>query len=1071
MLNRGSGMQKETQNKIQSKAQQNTSNTSSPKYWLSLEQWRDDEGFKELVQKEFLASPLAEDNKTPAGGWARREFLQLMGASLALSTFGCIRRPVEKIVPYVKRPKDIIPGLPNYYASTFVDGVDVVGTVVRTREGRPIKIEGNEFYPGSGEALNARGQAQVLSLYDPDRLPGPVQNLVNAKRTNKDTISTTWDKAIAALKTASQSGGVYVLSSSNPSPTSRQVIEKYVAQAQGEYFEFDVLDNSSMKKSQAKVSGQSVLPTYDLENADVIVGIDADYLGTSVNSLAYQRAFAKRRDPNSKMNYVVQFESMMSLTGTNADERFAIKPSEQLAIAMKLTQLVCLKTNTSFPTPWREIFGSFTETLKTLTFKEDRLDKVADALIKAKGRSLVVSGAESSLSQNQLAVFEVIQYLNGLLGNDGKIVKYSAGITSARGSIEALQKLIGLMNDGKVKTLIIHNSNPLYTLPESSGFREALSKVNTVFYTGDRVDETGVGSNYIIPDHHPLEKWMDIEFAAGVLSLSQPTIQPLYDTQAFEDVLLKVMGSTQNWFNTLKSTTVAKIGGTEKAWTGFLQKGVHGTLDHSVKGSRSYSSNALNIKFDEALDFELVLYTTIGMKDGTLSNVSWLQEFPDPITKICWDNYLCLSPNTAQKNSLMQGDIVVLETSTAKAEIPIHIQPGLNDKVLALALGYGRKGAGKVADGVGVNAFQFAVLEKEQIVFSGMSAKMKKTGQHMQLANVQGHHSMEGRQIVVESTFKDILENPQSGQHKHKVFSLWSEHKYKGHKWGMAVDLSKCNGCGACMIACQAENNIPVVGKRHVLNGREMHWIRIDRYYTGTPENPDVVFQPLMCMHCDNAPCETVCPVLATVHSDEGTNDMVYNRCVGTRYCANNCPYKVRRFNWFNYSKIESPLKMVLNPEVTVRSRGVMEKCTFCVQRVKAKKTEAKLGDRKLKDQEIKTACQQTCPAEALVFGDLNDPSSEVSKMQRSLRSYGLLEELAVMPAVKYMTKVRNVDQLKSHGGDHKPGADHHNSGGPKDEGHKPGEALKTDEHGHDHKADESKTHNEDHSHQKGEAH
>jgi MoCo/4Fe-4S cofactor protein with predicted Tat translocation signal len=1005
--------------------------TSTPKYWLSLEQWRNDDDFKELAQREFLASPLAEDNQTPAGGWARREFLKLMGASLALSTFGCIRRPVEKIVPYAKRPKEIIPGLPNYYASTFVDGYNVVGTVVRTREGRPIKIEGNEFYPGSGEALSARGQAQILSLYDPDRLTAPIQNLVNAKRTNKDTVSTTWAKAIGNLKISLTEGGTYVLSSSNPSPTSRSIIEKFVAQGKGQYFEYDALDKSTLKKSQQNVTGVSVMPSYDFESADVVVGIDADYLGTGVDATSNQRAFAKRRDPNGSMNYAVQFESMLSLTGSNADERFAIKPSDQLALVLRLAEVLCSMTGTSFPTAWREIYGSFSEEIKALPITPEKLNKIADRLVKAKGKSLVVSGAEASMTANQSAVYDVINFINGMLGNDGKTVQYGNSITSVRGSIEDVKELVELMNQGKVKTLVIHNSNPLYTLPESFGFRSALAKVKTVYYTGDRVDETGLGSDYIIPDHHALEKWMDVEFVSGVLSLSQPTIQPLYDTKAFEDVLLQAMGSTQTWYEAVKSSTLSKIGGSEKAWTQFLQKGVNGTVSNSAKSSRSYKGNNLKISLDEAADFELVLYTTIGIKDGTLSNVSWLQEFPDPITKICWDNYLCVSTGTALKNGLKEGDVVSLTTSNATVEVPVHIQPGLNDKVIALALGYGRQGGGKVSTDVDVNAYQFAVVEKDQIVYSGINAKFSKTGKHIPLANVQGHHSMEGRQIVVEATLKDVLENPQAGQHKHKVFSLWSEHKYKGHKWGMAVDLSKCNGCGACMIACQAENNIPVVGKRHVLNGREMHWLRIDRYYTGTPEAPDVVFQPVMCMHCDNAPCETVCPVLATVHSDEGTNDMVYNRCVGTRYCANNCPYKVRRFNWFNYSKVSSPLKMVLNPEVTVRSRGVMEKCTFCVQRVKAKKTEAKLADRKLQDQEIKTACQQTCAAEALVFGDLNDPSSEVSKMQRSLRSYGLLEELAVMPAVKYMSKVRNVAKLKSHGGD-----DHGDSHQSKKGGH-----------------------------------
>lgn len=989
----------------------------TPKYWLSLEQWRNDEGFKEMAQKEFMASPLADDNKTPAGGWARREFLQLMGASLALSTFGCVRRPVEKIVPYAKRPKEIIPGLPNYYASTFVDGTDIVGTVIRTREGRPIKVEGNEFYPGSGEALSARGQAQVLSLYDPDRLTAPVMHLVNNKRTNKDSISTDWKKAISALKVATAEGGTYVLSSSNPSPTSRSIINDFVEKGKGQFFEYDALDKSSFKNSQNRVSGSGMIPSYNLEATDVIVSIECDYLGTGQNATANQRAYAKRRDPSKGMIFSAQFETMMSVTGMNADERFAIKPSDQLAIAMKLAQAVTTQMGVGFPSEWRDIYGSFKDTFKTLNVTEKKLEKIAAKLVKARGRSLVLTGSEGAMTQNQSALFDVVNYINGVLGNDGKTVQYFKPLASSRGSITAVQNLMQLMNEGKVKTLVIHNSNPLYTLPESSGFREALAKVNLVFYTGDRVDETGKASNFVIPDHHALEKWMDIEATTGVLSIMQPTIQPLYNTKAFEDILLEVLGSDKDWFSTMKASTMKLIGNSEKAWTMFLQKGVSdSSKGAATQSSRLYKGNKLDIKLYEAPDFELVLYSTVGLKDGTLSNVSWLQEFPDPVTKICWDNYLCMSPDAAAQHSLSEGDVVTLTTDDGKVDVPIHIQPGINDKVLALSLGYGRKGAGQIADGVGVNGFQFAVLEKDQIVYSGINAKITKTLKHIPLANVQGHHSMEGRQIVVESTLKDFLKDPQSGQHKHKVFSLWGDHVYKGHKWGMAVDLNKCNACGACVIACQAENNIPVVGKRHVLNGREMHWIRVDRYYTGSPENPGAVNQPLMCMHCDNAPCETVCPVLATVHSDEGTNDMVYNRCVGTRYCANNCPYKVRRFNWFNYSKVKNPLKMVLNPEVTVRSRGVMEKCTFCVQRIKAKKTEAKLADRKLADQEIKTACQQTCAAEAIVFGDLNDPSSEVSKMQRSLRSYSLLEELAVMPAVKYMSKIRNVSSLKSSG-------------------------------------------------------
>lgn len=1002
-----------------------------PQYWLSLEQWREDESFKELAQREFMSSPFSEKESlsesldhelgdlSGEGGWARREFLQLMGASLALSTFGCVRRPIEKIIPYVNRPKEIIPGLPNFYASSFVDGGSVVGTVVRTREGRPIKMEGNEFYPGSGQALSARGQAQVLSLYDPDRLTGPVKNLVNSKRTNSDRISIQWAAAKKALKEAYNKKGLFILSASNPSPSSRQLIKRFVGMTKGEYIQYDALDTSTYRQSFAQ-SGHltpSEFPRFDLEQADVIVGIDSDYLGTGIDSLAMQRAFSKRRQPNKQMSHVVQFESMMTLTGMNADLRFPIRPSEQLVIAMKLVDLVSSKLGLSFPLSWRETYNSFKNILSQVSFGKKVLEKVADQLIQARGRSLVLTGSLASMTQNQKPLYDVVNYLNGILGNEGKTIPSSHPIVSHRGAISSLTSFIEKMELGQVKSLIIHNCNPLYTLPQSSGFHKALSQVETVFYTGDRSDETGKGCDYIFPDHHSLEKWSDYEGAQGVLSIAQPTIQPLYQTQAFEDLLLATMGDSQSWFSYLKQNLQGKIGRSSSHWVQFLQKGVSGDIKNTSGLKAPRSPKTLNIGMTEASDFELVLYPTVGLKEGTLANVSWLQEFPDPVTKICWDNYVCMSPGMALKASVKEGDVVSLKVGESFLKVPVHIQPGLNDKVLALAVGYGRTHAGHVANNVGVNAYELAEVQKDQIIYSGRNVSFKKTMEHIPLANVQGHHSMEGRQIVVETTLKEILKNPQSGQHKHKVFSLWSPHKYKGHKWGMAIDLNACNGCGACIVACQSENNIPVVGKNHVLNGREMHWLRVDRYYTGPPENPDVVVQPVMCMHCDNAPCETVCPVLATVHSDEGTNDMVYNRCVGTRYCANNCPYKVRRFNWFNYSQVKTPLKMALNPEVTVRSRGVMEKCTFCVQRIKAKKTEARLSDRQLKDQEIKTACQQTCPTEAIIFGDLNDPSSEVSKKQKSLRSYALLEELAVYPAVKYMGKVRHVESLK--GRDH----------------------------------------------------
>jgi molybdopterin-containing oxidoreductase family iron-sulfur binding subunit len=407
---------------------------------------------------------------------------------------------------------------------------------------------------------------------------------------------------------------------------------------------------------------------------------------------------------------------------------------------------------------------------------------------------------------------------------------------------------------------------------------------------------------------------------------------------------------------------------------------------------------------------------TVGLADGSLSNVSWLQEFPDPVTKICWDNYVCISPKDAKKEGLSEGDTVQLSAADRSVSVPVHIQPGQADGVLGLAVGYGRSRMGKIADGVGVNAYTFSVYKEGQTIYAGLPAKIEKLATKASLACTQGHHSMEGREIVIEATLAQYQKNPSANVHREKIKSIWSEYTYPNHKWGMVIDLNSCTGCSACLVACQSENNVPVVGKRYVLRGREMHWIRVDRYYTGEPSDPQAVFQPLTCQHCDNAPCETVCPVLATVHSDEGTNDMIYNRCVGTRYCSNNCPYKVRRFNWFNYVKtIEKPLHNQLNPEVTVRARGVMEKCTFCTHRIKEAKNKARNEDRELRDGDVRTACQETCPADAITFGDLKDKNSAVSRLFDSERNYSLLGELNTKPAVHYLTKIRNTQALKGH--------------------------------------------------------
>lgn len=987
------------------------------KYWLSLDQWRNDPQFNELANREFQSSPLSEESQ---GGWARRDFLKLMGASLALGSFGCVRRPIQKIVPYVKRPEGLIPGVSNFYASTYHEAGDVYGLVVRTREGRPIKVEGNEFFPEVGVALGSRGQAHVLSLYDPDRLNAPLQNLLNPKRTNRDTISTTWDKADKEITKKIKSGGVHVLSGSNPSESSRKLIGEFVSKFSGEYFQWSPSSYEAFKKSFAAVGAEvKDLPRYRVLKADYILSIGTDFLETEYGSLQIGREWGIRKDVDLKAEPIklAQVESLMSLTGTNADHRVILKPSEYLSFLCAVIS---------------KIGGSGTYAQKASAYagvkklSEDSLkhaEHVAKELKKYAGKSIVMGFGVQSNTADFMEIQTAVHYLNAVLGNDGETIDYSqAPYASHTASSSSMEKLIAKMNSGLVKTLIIHDSNPAYTYGDQAKLRAALTKVSTVIYTGDRNDETGMISHWVLPDDHSMEKWNEFESLKNVYSIAQPTISPLYKTRAFEQSLLVWLDKGETtWFDVVKETWKKRFDANKSTsgfssfdafWVELLQKGVWdlSKFKNSSKPSRAFTGS-FKAQYKESHGEELVLYTTPALGEGKLANVSWLQELPDAVTKIVWDNYLCVSMDYAEHHKLEEGSVVVVKSGDSSLELPVHIQPGQDSDTLGVAVGYGRKGAGKVCEGVGQNAFPFV----QRGISSGLAVSVKKTSKKIELANTQGHYSMQGRQIVTETSYEEFKKNEGSGIHKHKIFSLWSKHKYTGHKWGMSIDLSKCTGCSSCIVACQSENNIPVVGKKHVLSGREMSWIRIDRYYTGDPKSPRVVHQPVMCQHCDNAPCETVCPVLATTHSSEGVNEMTYNRCVGTRYCANNCPYKVRRFNWFNYTnEIEAPLEMALNPEVTVRSRGVMEKCSFCVHKIQDGKSKAKLENRELKDGDIKPACELTCATKAIIFGDMNDKESAVSKKFEEQRTYQLLEELNNVPAVRYMTKVWNTEKAIS---------------------------------------------------------
>jgi MoCo/4Fe-4S cofactor protein with predicted Tat translocation signal len=997
------------------------------KYWKSLEQWRQDPEFMKMASKEFLSSPLqSEDGKD---GWARREFLKLMGASLALTTFGCVRRPAQKIIPYAKKPPEIIHGLPNYYASAYVDGAEGLGLLVTTRDGRPIHIDGNPDFTWNGQGTSPRAIATILKLYDPDRFTSAKKNLLNEKKTNRETISVKWEKLDDAVIAQLKKGGVAVMTSSIFSPSTKALLGDFQAAYGSKTYFYDDISYENVREAQKICYGKDGIPVHDLEKAKVILAINNDFLGTWLTPVRFQKTFGARRKPGKDMNKLIVIEGLMSMTGTNADERFRIKPSQTLDVLLALIK--DLLPGSKYASDSRLGYAmSSVPTGEALGLPADALKKIAQQLASNRGQSVVLAGGMSSDGTDGLAIQIAANFLNSILDNDGKTINGSMSLSGGQGSQKAVAELIAGVQSGAIKTVIIHGSNPLYTMPANSGFQEALTKAEMVIYTGDRNDETSKMADYVAVDHHPLENWSDLEMN-GAMAIQQPTIQPLYDTRSFQDSLLKwtqgspkVSGrakSAKDWHDYLKTNWRESIAANKKSnfedfWDTLLQTGMFETTAHAGT-VRAFNGAALSqIKKTAAPNgaYELSLYPTIGMLDQGLANVPWLQEFPDPVTKICWDNYATFSPADAAQEKIKESQVVELTANGKTIKVPAHIQPGQALGVIGLAVGYGRLGAGQIADGVGVNAYEFANWKDGQTVTSGIRAEVKKTSSMDWLASVQEHHTMEGRQIVVEETLASYIKKPGATIERHSTPTLWSTHAYNGHKWGMSIDLSSCNGCGSCVIACQSENNIPTVGKKNVLTGREMHWIRIDRYYAGDPNEPDVVNQPMLCQHCDNAPCETVCPVIATMHSEEGTNDMIYNRCVGTRYCSNNCPYKVRRFNWFNYTnEIPEPRELALNPEVTVRSRGVMEKCTFCLHRIRQTKVRFKVQDRELKDGDIKTACQTACPSQAIVFGDTNNPESAVSKLLKSENRYQLLEELNTKPAVRYLTKVRNADVLK----------------------------------------------------------
>ena len=1009
-------------------------------YWKSLKDWESqiefDPEFEGLVRKEFQSTPLSQDKEE---GWARREFLKLMGASLALTGLSCVRRPTQKIVPYVKRPQHVVPGRANYYSSSVFDGTEVTGVLVKTREGRPIKAEGHPDYPEELRRISIRGQASVLNLYDPDRVTSPVQHLFNEKKTNYVSLSTNWKTADKHIKKELQKGAVGLFTSTILSPATRALIYRFRDETKAKAYTWDAESLEDVRNSYRQVYGKSLIPSYRLDKAQMILSIGADFLGSYLAPTEMTARFSKTRRSDRHMGELVVCESGLSLTGSNADTRYAVPASQYLSVLMHLLHeliVVARRSRYSGDSAFKKLLTQYVESAPSLSLDPKQL---AHKLWNNRRKSVVIAGGLPTQTHDSMKIQIATHILNEILGNHGRTIDLQSTYQTYKGANRALSSLVRDIRGGRVKRLIVHGVNLAFVASHHPQLMKALESLELLVYTGHYKDDTALKSHFVVPDHHPLENWGDFQLRENLYSIQQPTIRPLYETRSFQDSLITWgnIPRVKDWHSYLKTYWRYRFYSKHKKlnesfeffWARVLKKGFIKEPLKFKGASLSFNTEVWKVLKNHRhrpQGLELSLYPSVALRDGSLSNVSWLQELPDPVTKICWDNYASVSLQLAESLKLKEGQVVRIKVGPAEVRAPVHIQPGQEENSISIAVGYGQSW-GQVNKGVGVNAYPLVEAIGIQRVFAGLPCEIIKTSESVLLASTQEHHTMHGRDIVREQTLDQFLhsdEVSQAPKAKHHP-SLWGKKnkpQYKGQKWGMTIDLSRCTGCSACVIACQSENNIPTVGKKYIAQGREMHWMRVDRYYAGEPkDNPDSLFMPVLCQHCDQAPCETVCPVAATVHGEEGTNDMIYNRCVGTRYCANNCPYKVRRFNWFDYTKLESPLHKALNPEVTVRDRGVMEKCTFCHHRVVEARRDKqnKGGGKHLQDGEVQTACQQACPAQAITFGDTNNSSTQVAKKFKDRRSYSLLDELNVGPSVRYQKKIRNAKHTKVKSGGH----------------------------------------------------
>ncbi|MBI3951501.1 MAG: molybdopterin-dependent oxidoreductase [Acidobacteria bacterium] len=972
----------------------------------------------------------------------RRDFLKIIGiggASAALAN--CTERPSDKLIPYLVPPDNIVPGIAAWYATVCRECPAGCGMLVRTREGRAVKVEGNPLHPVNRGRLCVRGQASLQGLYNPDRIRQPLRKVGSG-----EPQSISWEEGekllVEKLKELRSAGKIDRMAFLTPLITGsldRLVTDGLAALGGGRRVMYEAFAYEPLRAANRITFGREAIPEYKIDEAEALISFGADFLETWISNVDYAGAFRNMHAlRNGKIGKFIHVEPRMSLTAANADEWVMIRPGTEALLALGMIHATLKEGMAASSVPAADIervrgwVAPYTPEMVAgrTDVPADRVRRLARAFAQAKPGLALSSGVATS-GRNATATAVAVNLLNYVTGNVGQTVRF--GADAGLGKVSTFADMLSLtqaMSAGNVDVLLIYDINPLFTLPRSTNFAAALERVPFVVSFSSFMDETTAQADLILPTHTPLESWGDYEPRAGVRGLMQPTMPPVFDTKPLGDVLLSVIKQVDEtaqekfawetfqaylqdaWKEAHQTTAPDKD--FRVFWEESLRRG--GVWESKPAEPVQLALTSLDAASIEPAfeggagqELHLMVYPSPHHFDGRGANKPWLQEITDAVTKIAWDNWVEVHPDTAHRLGLAEGDVVTISSAHGQVELPVHLYWYIRPDTVAIPLGQGHTQYGRYAQGRGANPAALLPAQSEAasggLAWFSTKVQLAKTGRVHQLVSSEGSQTQEGRGIAQVVSVEEALRHERHKEEEH-VPDMYPEHEHKDHRWGMAIDLQSCIGCNACVAACYAENNLAIVGKEEMRLRREMGWIRIERYYEGSPERPDTRFIPMLCQQCDNAPCEPVCPVYATMHNDEGLNAMVYNRCVGTRYCSNNCPYKVRQFNFFEYTWPE-PLNWQLNPDVTVRSKGVMEKCTFCVQRIAEVKDRAKDEKRPVRDDEITPACAQTCPTEAIIFGDLKDPQSWVSQRSQDARRYRVLEVLNTKPAITYLKKVR----------------------------------------------------------------